>query len=315
MCTYNGEKYVEEQIDSIINQTYPIYEIIIQDDVSSDGTFGILKEYEKRYPFIRVFQNEERQGISKNFFSAMSRATGDYIAISDQDDRWKPDKIERQAPYVDDFLLVAGGSAFFAGDDEAKVSCDDRPANTHLERLIYNTIILGHTMLFRKTLIDQIPDVDLWSSYFMYDHLIAIVAAAHRSIKYIPQVLVDHRRLLGSATYIEPLNFERTFGNMLRIAFRTFGQYRKLRPQMQTYFSRIYSLLESVRAPMETKEDAMKYALYQSQKTVSAYLRLTFLCVKLRDKIFYAPERNRMLAVLRAFYFPISSSDYFRYLL
>lgn len=81
MCTYNGAKYIREQLDSIINQTYPIFEIIIQDDCSTDDTVDIIREYTETHSNIRLFQNEKSLGINRNFFSVMDKAQGDYIAI------------------------------------------------------------------------------------------------------------------------------------------------------------------------------------------------------------------------------------------
>ncbi|GHS99675.1 hypothetical protein FACS189421_10550 [Bacteroidia bacterium] len=301
MCTYNGGNYLKEQMDSIINQTYPVYELIVQDDCSTDSTVNLLKEYEKEYPFIQVYRNEKQKGITANFFSAMKRATGDYIAIADQDDIWVPKKIEIQVTYAKDFLLVAGASQPFA-DGKAKIYGDEREPNIHLERLIYNCMLSGHAMLFQRALLDKIPATGE-PDFFLYDHVIAMIAACYNSIKYIPKVLVYHRRHPGAATYMEPLNFERTLGNMFRIVLRTFGQYRKLRIPMSVYFSHIYSLLESVQEPSEMKENAMRLAWCQSKTSLVNYIRLTCICVRLRDKIFYAPEKNNVLAVLRALYF------------
>ena len=64
MCTYNGAKYLKEQLDSIINQTYPIYELIIQDDCSTDGTVSILEEYAQKYSFIHYRINEKNKGYN-----------------------------------------------------------------------------------------------------------------------------------------------------------------------------------------------------------------------------------------------------------
>lgn len=86
LCTYNGEKYVREQIDSLLAQSYPIHEIIIQDDGSTDHTWEILQAYASKHAVIRTFKNEGEHGVNANFLSALHRATGDYIAISDQDD-------------------------------------------------------------------------------------------------------------------------------------------------------------------------------------------------------------------------------------
>ena len=70
MCTYNGEKFLREQLDSILDQTYPISEIIIQDDRSTDGTVALLRQYEERHPNIHVFVNEQNLGFNLNFKTA-----------------------------------------------------------------------------------------------------------------------------------------------------------------------------------------------------------------------------------------------------
>jgi glycosyltransferase involved in cell wall biosynthesis len=315
MCTYNGEKYLKEQIDSIMDQTYPIYELIIQDDCSKDNTLHILHEYAEKYPNIRVFQNEKQTGINANFFSAMYRASGDYIAISDQDDIWELNKIEQQMLYADDFLLVSCHPHFFADDASVNVHNDERGKNVRLERIIHVNMFAGHTFLFKKTLIEKVPEKSRLTDYCMYDHLLAMVAASYESLMFIPQALVQHRRCLNSATYTEPMNFNRNICNMFRILIRTFKQYVQLRPLMAVQFEWTYSFLKSLDSVSESKQNAIKIAWYQSQSSWIACLRLSFLYVKLRDKIFYAPEKNPVLSILRAFYFPIYSSDYFRYLL
>ena len=76
MCTYNGGKYIREQLDSIVLQTCQPYEIIIQDDGSTDDTMDIVAEYAQRYPIIRITKNERGKGINNNFFSAIEKARG-----------------------------------------------------------------------------------------------------------------------------------------------------------------------------------------------------------------------------------------------
>lgn len=88
MCTYNGEQFLREQLDSILAQTYPIHELIIQDDCSTDHTADIVREYARQYPFIRFHANISNLGFNRNFQDALSKAEGDYIAIADQDDIW-----------------------------------------------------------------------------------------------------------------------------------------------------------------------------------------------------------------------------------
>ncbi|MGN0290954.1 MAG: glycosyltransferase family 2 protein [Lachnospiraceae bacterium] len=94
MSTYNGEKYLEEQIESLLRQTYPHIEILIRDDGSTDSTSTILKKYEKEYGNIHVFL-ESNVGVTKSFFSLLSKSDADYIAFCDQDDIWLEEKVER----------------------------------------------------------------------------------------------------------------------------------------------------------------------------------------------------------------------------
>ena len=94
LCTYNGEKFLYPQIDSIIAQTYPNLEIIIVDDASSDNTPFILEEYSRKDSRVKYHINSANIGYNKNFEKAFSLASADYIAISDQDDIWESNKIE-----------------------------------------------------------------------------------------------------------------------------------------------------------------------------------------------------------------------------
>ena len=81
LCTYNGEAYIKEQLDSLIDQTYPNCEIIIVDDCSKDGTVGILKQYADKYPQIKLHINGENLGYTKNFEKAINLCNGDYVAL------------------------------------------------------------------------------------------------------------------------------------------------------------------------------------------------------------------------------------------
>ena len=86
MGTYNGAKYIREQLDSILAQTYPLKEIIIQDDGSTDDTIAICQAYQEKYPIVHFSRNEHNLGFNANFKSAAMKATGDFVAFSDQDD-------------------------------------------------------------------------------------------------------------------------------------------------------------------------------------------------------------------------------------
>ena len=102
MSTYNGSSYVAEQIESILNQTYSSLEIILADDASTDNTFEILKSYAEKDRRIITCQRKENAGYNINFSEACAKATGTYIAISDQDDVWELDKIEKQLKKINE---------------------------------------------------------------------------------------------------------------------------------------------------------------------------------------------------------------------
>lgn len=94
MAVYNGEKYLPEQLDSILKQLDPIDEIVISYDQSKDGTWNLLQEYAIKYPQVRVVENKN-PGVAGNFNNAIEHCTGDYIFICDQDDRWADDKRQK----------------------------------------------------------------------------------------------------------------------------------------------------------------------------------------------------------------------------
>lgn len=108
MATYNGAKYIREQVDSILSQEFRVnkdveMELIVSDDHSSDDTVAILESYHN--PRIKIFTHHQGQRFKylnatracmRNFENAIRHASGDYIFLSDQDDRWYPQKIDKQ---------------------------------------------------------------------------------------------------------------------------------------------------------------------------------------------------------------------------
>src|ERR1700749_3753483 len=96
LCTYNGDKYLEAQLQSVLTQTYSSLEIIICDDGSTDSTQQLISSYALKDARIRYFFNEKNTGVNKNFEQGFLKAAGEFIAFADQDDIWKPEKIQKQ---------------------------------------------------------------------------------------------------------------------------------------------------------------------------------------------------------------------------
>lgn len=103
IATYNGEKYIKEQLLSIIKQINDTDEIIISDDGSTDKTISIVQNIDRK---IKIVYNTKEKGYTKNFENAISHAKGEYIFLSDQDDVWLDNKVEVMISYLQDYDLV-----------------------------------------------------------------------------------------------------------------------------------------------------------------------------------------------------------------
>jgi glycosyltransferase involved in cell wall biosynthesis len=189
MCTYNGEKYVREQLDSILNQTYPVCEIIVQDDCSTDGTWNILQEYEQKFPVIKCFRNESNLYVDMNFKTAFWRATGDFIAPSDQDDIWLPHKIETLVKLIDNKMLAFSVSKimFSAGG----FGHYHKFAHS-LEGNLWRRLMPGHACLFPNSML---PYIKLSENInISYDLAICLIGYALDSYIFINEELQLWRR-------------------------------------------------------------------------------------------------------------------------
>lgn len=119
MATYNGARYIREQIDSILSQTIQNFEIVICDDCSMDDTWDILEEYAASDSRFRIFRNSGNVGFKKNFEKAISLCTGEYIALCDQDDIWEPDHLEQLLTHVGDKMIACGDALMVDLDNQS----------------------------------------------------------------------------------------------------------------------------------------------------------------------------------------------------
>ena len=96
MPAYNSEVFISESIQSVINQTYPNWELLVIDDASSDSTKKIAEKFSSEDSRIRFFQNSSNSGTHHSRNRGIKAASGDFIAFLDADDLWKPEKLEKQ---------------------------------------------------------------------------------------------------------------------------------------------------------------------------------------------------------------------------
>ena len=116
MATYNGEKYLREQLDSILSQTITDWELIVCDDCSKDTTVGILKSYQRKDGRVKIFVNEKNLGFKKNFEKAIGLCSGDYIALADQDDIWHDNHLEVLLGLIGEVSLSCGNARLMTSD-------------------------------------------------------------------------------------------------------------------------------------------------------------------------------------------------------
>ncbi len=194
LCTYNGEQYLCEQLDSLIGQSYPRLEIIAIDDNSYDNTVAILKTYAGRYPFIHIHENQENIGPVLNFEKALSYCSGEYIAISDQDDIWAPDKIRTLVDAIGDHLLVYAVSELVdeSGATLHRTSIDKKRLyrGDDLRTALMISFTWGHNILFHRKLVQLALSPE---GHTDYDWKLGLAALNYGRLTYVNRILVKHR--------------------------------------------------------------------------------------------------------------------------
>ena len=205
MATYNGEKYLEEQINSILNQTYKNIRLIISDDCSKDNTREILKQYEENDDRIKVYYQEENLGYIKNFEFLLNKVENEIYMLSDQDDVWLPQKIEKSYELLkqESADLVFGDlevvdenlntiySSF--GDFMLLNKKINKYINSYKLNYLYNCVT-GCTVLSKKEFIDKILPFPVTSKYVAHDHWIGIGISLNGKVAYMKEKYIKYRQ-------------------------------------------------------------------------------------------------------------------------
>lgn len=214
ICTYNGAKYIEEQLRSILNQTVPVDEVCVGDDNSSDDTIKIIERIkEETGKDIRININNPNIGCNANFDKTINQCTGDIIFFSDQDDTWMPNKVETVVRYFEnhpDKDVVFTDAEFM--DEQGKEFTDRRmfdalsmkpstieqfcKSGLAMEIFLVHNRAYGCTMAMRRSFVGQYNIKDAQASNSadaFYDHIIALAAVCRNKLGVIPKPLIRYR--------------------------------------------------------------------------------------------------------------------------
>ena len=204
LSTYNGEKYIKEQIESILNQTYKNIQIIISDDCSQDGTRDILKEYENNDK-IKVFYQEKNLGYVKNFEFLLKQVENDLYMLSDQDDVWKEEKIEKTIEKLKNENLDLVFGDLEVVDENLNTICKSYNKYMHLDKKIEKHInsyrlqymyncMTGCTIASKKDWIDKFMPLPTNSRYMIHDYWMGLVIALKGKVGYLKEPYILYRQ-------------------------------------------------------------------------------------------------------------------------
>lgn len=196
------------QLDSILDQTHPADEIIIVDDGSTDATLDIIREYASRTDAIQYFVNEQTLGYVRNFSKAISLTSGDFVALSDQDDIWTKDHIEKLLNNIGDKAVCVGDSIMIdAQGKETGERFSDIKQNYYIPendvqkayRIVYNyNPYQGASMLIDRKWVDSYLPIPTEAGY--HDTFLAGCASLTQGLSVIPDAITKYRVHQGQVT-------------------------------------------------------------------------------------------------------------------
>lgn len=202
VASYNGEKYIREQLDSILNQTIQDFEVVVCDDASTDRTWSILEEYKEKDKRFRIYKNEVNLGFKKNFEKAISLCKGNYIALSDQDDIWTNNHLEVLSNLIGDDFLACGNSQIVdsngidKGYDLKQLERFEIIPQNNLD-LLYRILFFGNPfqgacMLVKKQFLDKALPIPENVGY--HDAWFSAMATIQNGFKYTTEIINKYRQ-------------------------------------------------------------------------------------------------------------------------
>ena len=236
LCTYNGEKFIKEQLESILNQTVSVDEIIICDDNSKDKTVSIcqeiLSESGKEY---KIIVNEASLGVAENFLKALKLTTGDYVFTCVQDDVWNQNKVEifvSEAEKSNCLIYFSNGELVDSDNHSLNKSLWDsinfkfseiEDCDSPLETILKRPIVTGAAMFVSKKLIDSIDSVP---ENWLHDEWFSIIASIEKSIMPIDKKTFNYRQHGNNVVGATKKSFKEGLASWIN-GFNTMSEFRK----------------------------------------------------------------------------------------
>lgn len=210
MATYNGEQYLQAQLNSILQQSLPVDEIIIVDDCSTDKTVSIIEKYQNEDPRILLFQNMKNLGYKLNFKKALSKCKGDYIFLCDQDDIWDVDKVKDMISVLKEHPAIISLASSFREIDQ-----NDRPVEVKLipgrsnnnlllkpveenaliemtlDEFVFHNYFQGCSMVIKKELRNKFEEKFI--DTLPHDWVLNIIASAEKGMYFYNKPLFSYR--------------------------------------------------------------------------------------------------------------------------
>jgi len=200
IATYNGEKYIRRQIESIISQLSSEDEIIISDDNSTDGTIDVIKNMNSS--MIKIYLNDGIKGYTSNFENSLRKSSGDYIFLSDQDDVWTENKISKCISYLKEYDMVVSDA--FVTNSNLEVINASYYEMRKIRRTFIGNIIkfsyLGCCLSFKREVLDKALPFPKNHTLCTHDNWLFIVAQAFKNVNIINDKLVYYRRHENTAS-------------------------------------------------------------------------------------------------------------------
>ena len=223
LASYNGEKYIKEQLESILPQLDEKDEVIISDDRSSDDTVDTIRSLEDSR--IKIIYNQNEKGYSKNFENAINSATGDIIFLCDQDDVWMPNKVQ--------IMLMALQNADLAISD-AMITNENLTSTlgSHFTQYktkrgfinnLLKTRYIGACMAFRKTMLSKVLPFPKNQKLCAHDYWIANIGELYYKTQLVDTPLIKYRRH-GSNASNGGETSKNSLSHKLKVRFYTFAK-------------------------------------------------------------------------------------------